>query len=361
MFGRQAKKDLVAARAEIAALNARLLDIDGRAALLQEQLDQMRSENLRLRNSQQFLQGVTESLPRFGESLAGIQHSFARLSTQLNDNRQAALAAANESNSNRGALQQIAANLQSMFERITAAGDSVDGLSRRAGEIGGIIRLIRDIAEQTNLLALNAAIEAARAGESGRGFAVVADEVRKLAERTAKATAEIGMLVSGIQDETGKAHDIMAAGARDASLHSTESNAAVQGMQSLLDISARMETTISASSQLANVQLANLDELALKLEVYKTLLGLANLRPEDIPDVAECVLGRWYYEGDGHEAFSGLPGFREMEAPHKVVHDQARRAITCHCAGDVDGALDALRRMEEANLCVMQGLVRMLG
>jgi len=76
-------------------------------------------------------------------------------------------------------------------------------------EIAQKISIIDEIARQTNLLALNAAIEAARAGEAGKGFAVVASEVRKLAERSQKASGEIGDLSRNTVGTATKAGEII--------------------------------------------------------------------------------------------------------------------------------------------------------
>lgn len=87
--------------------------------------------------------------------------------------------------------------------RITA--EVIGTLSRKAENIGAIIKVIDEVTEQTNLLALNAAIIAAQAGEQGKGFAVVADEIKELADRTKSSTSEISQLIKGVQEETSRA------------------------------------------------------------------------------------------------------------------------------------------------------------
>ncbi|MCW8907729.1 MAG: methyl-accepting chemotaxis protein [Sedimenticola sp.] len=334
-------------------LQQQLSAAESRNQALQEALDRVQAR-------QSLHQGIFANLSNFGQSIDNISRSFLGLASTLNQEKASAMTAQAESDASRRASETIADNLNRMFGRIRETSVSVDGLMQLAGQIGGIVQLIRDIADQTNLLALNAAIEAARAGEQGRGFAVVADEVRNLAERTSNATAEIAGLVGEIQNETRQAKSSMDIGAEAVSRYSGESEEAMRGMERLMDLSSRMERAITGSALLANVELANIEELALKLEVYKVLMGTSDTGPDQLPDASECRLGQWYYDGEGQEHFAGLPGYRQMETPHQAVHDSAREAVTRFHEGDYSGALKALTAMEQANLTVMAGMEQIL-
>ena len=125
-------------------------------------------------------------------------------------------------------------------------------LGIRSSEISEIIDLINDIAAQTNLLALNAAIEAAHAGEAGLGFSVVADEIRKLAERSARATRDVGNLIKSIQTETSEALTAMEVGmkeVRGGSYLATQASNALQDISEAVRQSSELIEEISAASE----------------------------------------------------------------------------------------------------------------
>lgn len=83
--------------------------------------------------------------------------------------------------------------------------ETIKRLSDNSGQIGNIVKVIRDITKRTNLLALNASIIAAQAGEYGRNFGVVADEIRNLSNQTSQSTGEITSIIEDILSESKKA------------------------------------------------------------------------------------------------------------------------------------------------------------
>ncbi len=178
-------------------------------------------------------------------------------------------------------------NMQTISEKVRRSATVVEQLGARSDQIGAIVATIEDIADQTNLLALNAAIEAARAGEQGRGFAVVADEVRALAERTTKATREIGEMIKSVQNETKSAVGIMNEGVQDMQRGTQEAGQSGEAIAGILIQIDQVTTQINQIATAAEEQTATTHEITMNIQQISDVVTHSARGAEEISLAAQ--------------------------------------------------------------------------
>lgn len=206
--------------------------------------------------SSQMAAGAAEVAAQVG-TVATASEEMAATSTEIAHNcnlaARSSKLAAESATTGASVVQETVRGMGRIAERVRDSARTVESLGSRSDQIGEIIGTIEDIADQTNLLALNAAIEAARAGDQGRGFAVVADEVRALAERTTRATKEIGAMIKAIQLETKGAVSSMEEGVREVEKGTEEAAKSGRALQDILtqinDVTMQVNQIATAAEQ----------------------------------------------------------------------------------------------------------------
>ncbi|EXJ11883.1 MULTISPECIES: methyl-accepting chemotaxis protein [Nitrincola] len=293
-----------------------------------------------------------------GSMLETIRQGLASTAEQLVEERKSLKHLDNVFDQTRVALSTLSQRANNINTYASKSMDAAIVLDKTANSINHFVSSIKEISDQTNLLALNAAIEAARAGEAGRGFAVVADEVRQLAVKAGDASGQIEALVRLVlqqADEIKKLVEQNQLSATDVSASSTQIDGVVD---EVLARSEHMQKIISNATTAAFLNTVKLDHAVWKNQIYQHVEAEAFTQPVNAH--TECRLGKWYFEGYGARKYGHLSSFKDLDSPHKVVHQSGRLALEAGKKQDAAAMVKHLKTMESASQNVVGCIDRLM-
>lgn len=338
------------------------------------------------------------------QSMQDLENSIEEIAVSVSDISAQTKTALFELNEDLASLKHITSILQVTDESQKSMQVNIGLLVNHVNSVAKLMELIKAIADQTNLLALNATIEAARAGEAGKGFTVVAEEIRKLADDTKSSVLsihtdinELLLITADIQSVTQQFAKDLHKGVVDTAMitetltnlndniqqqgirfgeiaETARSQAAsanyiaecnqniTESMDKSKEIVFHMGSSIYRLSNMIDdyrtktisnnyiisqedvIELAITDHLLWSWKIYNLLLGFEKMSEEEIASYQNCRLGKWYY-GLGKTLLGDKAIFKELEEPHMLIHELAKKAVQAFNQGYKDQTEAYLREI----------------
>jgi len=286
-------------------INRMLTSIGAMIASIKSTADNVASaSNSLYSNSEQIATGNEQVAAQAG-TVATASEEMAATSTEIAHNCLSAAKSSGQASDlateGVSVVRATVAGMNRIAERVKETATTVENLGSRSDQIGEIVGTIEDIADQTNLLALNAAIEAARAGEQGRGFAVVADEVRALAERTSRATQEIGQMIKTIQADTRNAVSAIVEGVNEVERGTQDASRSGKALEDIFNQISEVTQQINQIATAAEQQSATSMEISHNIQqitdVIQTSASFSHNSATSARELSSCADGLQHLVG----------------------------------------------------------------
>lgn len=288
----------------------------------------------------------------FTQSLAKIQGSLLALS-QDSDQRDLASQLSQVASASEVVYNHTTTKLEQLDAHAHEVSTQVSQMSELLKQVAGYLAMIGEIAHTTNLLALNTTIQATKAGEVGKSFLVISSEIRELSLKTQQSAQDIRGLLQNILEVSATIEDQAALTIESLETFNQDKIARSENLHSLVTLSQTLQQHVQNSALRNFIEVVKVDHLIWKSEVYKVILGISQKRESEFASHRACRLGKWYYEGQGHQLYRHYPAYQKLAAAHEAVHQSGFSTLKGFFENNAHTMQSGLVRMEEASLQVL--------
>jgi methyl-accepting chemotaxis protein len=106
-------------------------------------------------------------------------------------------------------------------------------------------------------------------------------------------------------------------------------------------------------SDQALCEMAKIDHVQFKKNILDVVMERTSWKSSEVPDHHSCRLGKWY-DSLQTSTLTDHPSYKALVGPHKIVHEAGKQALVSFAAGDFEGAVGHIERMNTASIDVVR-------